>query len=378
MTRSYYRIFHVLKSVNGGETQNNRTPQGRCVIEARGGTGRVQIYIQDLKPQVAYKCVLVRTAAQGNPVHAIVGIVEVGANRRADMHFEINPDNVGKSGFPIEEFDTVVIINNNGTVLSSGKTFKDLILDEPVQVPKPVHVPEPVHVPVPEPVHTPEPIYDAAQTPHEKVYQFIKIADYNELPGFEGSKNNEHAETPENRKEHQEEHQEHQEEHREEHQKEYNEDYHEVFNAAIERLNKEINELAEIAAMPDGHEGFEEPEEADGQLSSLNTLHSESENSPFEDDTAVWKEITPRELMLLPIDIFDHEQKAVTAASYYLHGNFIISNAPENSQASYTIGVPGVFSSDDSKGFKKLGFYTFRGKKGGAGAGAEGYWLKEI
>ena len=47
-------------------------------------------------------------------------------------------------------------------------------------------------------------------------------------------------------------------------------------------------------------------------------------------------------------------------------------------KGEHTIGVPGMFTPEESKGYMRLGFHTFRGNKKDIGPGSAGYWLKEI
>jgi len=355
-----------LKEDTQGYGWESRAPQGRCVIEARGGTGKVQVYVQDLKPQVVYKAVLVKRGTDKSS-GVCLGGVEVGPSRRCEVRFDINPDDIHGSGYVIEDFDTVAIIHQNGRInipLSGGNA-----IDGRWKVNLEMHgahKKSPVH---PEPImrQTAEPLIESQTEPDaEEVMPFIRLASYDDLPGFNKTKEADTESVAQD------------------------ENPHRTFTEIIQRVSLELNELAEITGAPD-EENIPESEqmtEPDAEMEPEPEPVQEAENadmqtastgvSPFEGDTAAWKEITLKELALLPVDLFDYEQKAVVAAAYHLHGSLLLTGAPKDAQGTYIIGVPGIYTPEESRGFKRLGFYTFRGKDGESGPGAEGYWLKEI
>jgi len=366
-------MFFVLKEDASGYGMEGRIPQGRCVIEARGGSGKVLIYVQDLKPQVAYKAILIKRGSDRS-IGTYLGLLEVGANRRAEMNYEINPDDVGGSGLPIEDFDTVSITLNDGRLvfLLSGSNagdnrwknnlefgirneeLKNEEIKTEVQAVEPFREEETLLEEQPSPKEEfsieEQSFPEEEPSPEEqaRILPFVKLASAEDY------------------------------------------DPHLAFKETIQRLNMELTELAEItSASEDGQNEepgtYQDPDNTSAIEDEFTEIHSaetiperHDSMSPFENDTAVWKKITLRELALLPIDVFDYEQKAIVAASFYRHGHLILGNAPDDSQADYTVGVPGIYSSDDGRSFQKLGFGTFRGKQGESGPGAEGYWLKEL
>ena len=380
MARSFYRVFFVLKEDTQGYGADGRAPLGRCVIEARGGTGKVTVYVQDLKPLVPYKATLIKRG-EDKSYGVCLGGIEVGANKRAEARFDINPDNVNGQGFAIEEFDTVAITHNNGRVaipLSGGsggdgrwrgnfvmeakggkQEEREQILERiPEQIQKeipepeivmPEPIPEAPEVPVPEPVEAPATetqeiqITEISEEPSsEPVMPFIRLVDHSELTA-EGEVAAAEAENGGDSGD------------------DTIESHHAAFKEIVQRFNRELGELAEMTAIT---EPVHPPEER---------------ISPFgSDDTNAWKQINMQDLALLPINLFDYEQKAVMSSAFYQHGPLIIAEKADDAENKYILGVPGVFTPEDSRGFRRLGFYTFRGKNGASGPGAEGYWLKEI
>jgi len=350
----------VLKEDTHGYGAEGRAPQGRCVIEARGSTGRVSVYVQDLKPMMPYKALLVKRG-DDKSYGVSLGSVEVGANRRCEVSFDINTDNVGGFGFPVEQYDTVAVIVNDGRVHiplsdsrgNDGRWKSNLVMEAPER-----QEPEQEDV-VTQAVEIPDPEDKDAESEEaetvvsddaDAVMPFVSMAEYKEPVIYEEAVQTE--DIPEEVVE------------EAEPSNKMVENPHETFKEIIHKLNKELSELAEIAA----------PTEIDAlQYEAL-----ENTPSPFDGDQSGWKHITMHDFALLPINMFDYEQKAIISAAFYKHGPLIITDAPENAQGKYILGVPGIFSPEDSKGYRQLGFFTFRGKDGTSGPGAEGYWLKEI
>ncbi|MDR1703136.1 MAG: hypothetical protein LBS19_00410 [Clostridiales bacterium] len=121
MSRSYYRAFFALKEDSRGYSAG-RQPQGRCVVEARGGTGKASVYVQDLKPQVTYDVYIVKSGEKATA--CCLGTIESSPRLRAEERFEFDADNPGGKGCPIEDYDGVAVIVNNPQMdapLSGGK-----------------------------------------------------------------------------------------------------------------------------------------------------------------------------------------------------------------------------------------------------------------
>lgn len=346
MGRSYYRIFFVLKEDTQGYGAHGRRPQGRFVVEARGSGGKVNVFVQDLKPLIPYKCTLIKRGGDKS-FGVCLGAVEI-ENRSGEARFDIDADSVGGSGFPIEDFDTVAITHKNGRIVfpltggdgDDGKWKTNLVYDveprpaapEPKAAPPPpappATPPDPPDPPPAAPLPKEPEIAAAAQ---DDVLPFIQLTDEEREALGVGSPHKEFAE-------------------------------------AIQRVNKELNELAELAELA-------EPTDIEEENPVRSVVHEqaadeEADIEPFGKDAGAWRHITMRELMMLPINLFDYEQKAVIAAAFYKHGHLIRQNN--------TIGIPGHFTPEDDKGHKRLGFDTFRALDGALSPGVMGYWIKDL
>ena len=57
--QQYMRIFMPLVNESTGYEYKGKAPSGRCLLESRSGTGKIMLWVQDLKPEVLYRVHLI-------------------------------------------------------------------------------------------------------------------------------------------------------------------------------------------------------------------------------------------------------------------------------------------------------------------------------
>jgi len=82
-----------------------RTPTGRCIVEGRGNTGKLSLWIQDLKPQVKYEVYLI-FAENRRYVGLSAGLLDVDTKGKA----EIRRDIADLHTLVLKEFVAVAVI----------------------------------------------------------------------------------------------------------------------------------------------------------------------------------------------------------------------------------------------------------------------------
>ena len=59
MPQQYQRFFVTMNKDVDGYDFKGRPLMGRCVLESRSGAGKLNLWVQDLRPEVIYKiCIL--------------------------------------------------------------------------------------------------------------------------------------------------------------------------------------------------------------------------------------------------------------------------------------------------------------------------------
>jgi len=85
---SYSRFFMPLAEESKGYDFKGRTPAGRCIVEERGNTGKLSLWVQDLKPQVKYEVFLI-FAENRRHVGLNAGLLDVDAKGKAEIRRDI-------------------------------------------------------------------------------------------------------------------------------------------------------------------------------------------------------------------------------------------------------------------------------------------------
>jgi hypothetical protein len=218
----YKRYFIILQEDDKGyEMSPGKTPTGYVKIEIKNNKVRLNAFIQNIKleDRIEYRLILVSSAKK---LAVDVGKIIIDGSGRGELSYELEPDNVLKSGLNIRDFNIAAVtcgasvplsgyngrdklewrgryeIVNRKKVQGASRIDKKIEIEEivpevpqppihvplvpepePIVIPQPVPkpemqpvpiietVPEPVPVPEPEPEPMPEPVVEQPVIEHE-------------------------------------------------------------------------------------------------------------------------------------------------------------------------------------------------------------------
>lgn len=121
----YKRYFVAMTHDSEGYEYRGKAPAGSCIIEARGNTGKLNLTIQDLKPEAIYKLYIVFKEA-GKNIGIPAGSVRVNNRGKGELKWEFDADNTCGTGLGIELFICVaVIVSNKNSLISPLVGYKD-------------------------------------------------------------------------------------------------------------------------------------------------------------------------------------------------------------------------------------------------------------
>lgn len=113
---SYSRFFMPLLQEAKGYEFKGRTPAGRCIVEERGGMGKISLWVQDLKDQTKYGVYLVfADGRQHAGVH--MGLLDVNASGKAELKRDIAPGELHM--YALDEMVAVAVIATNASGIVS-------------------------------------------------------------------------------------------------------------------------------------------------------------------------------------------------------------------------------------------------------------------
>lgn len=105
----YNRIFIALACEAKGFEYKGRQPVGNCVLEARGGAGKLACRVQDLKPETHYGIYLI-FASGGGYAGVPVCPLSVDAKGKAEIRQDLDAENVCAHGFALSECVAVAVM----------------------------------------------------------------------------------------------------------------------------------------------------------------------------------------------------------------------------------------------------------------------------
>ncbi|MBR1444340.1 MAG: hypothetical protein IJ583_12515 [Firmicutes bacterium] len=119
-SRRYARLFIPLIQDSPEYNMTSRPCMGQGIIEIRNGNGKINISVQGLQTDKAYKAVLA-----GENAYSPIGNVPVDSSGKGSLKWEFDPDDIESK--KIEAFDTVAIVieeNNSLRTPLIGYTSK--------------------------------------------------------------------------------------------------------------------------------------------------------------------------------------------------------------------------------------------------------------
>ncbi|HHT65363.1 MAG: hypothetical protein ACOX25_04785 [Caldicoprobacterales bacterium] len=121
--RQFHRSFIILKAQDSGfHLHSGKEPAGYVKMEIKKSQGKMQLYIQDMKPaqpqQAIYDVVLVSTKQEVEPIK--LTSIQVPDKGRGEYEIAFDPDDVGESKYSIGEYHALAVVerqrNNNQTL----------------------------------------------------------------------------------------------------------------------------------------------------------------------------------------------------------------------------------------------------------------------
>jgi len=185
----YKRYFIILQEDDKGyELSPGKIPTGYVKIEVKNNKVRLNAFIQNIKleDRVEYRLILVSSAKK---LAVDVGKIIIDGSGRGELSYELEPDNVMKSGLSIGDFN-VAAVTCGSSIPLSGYTGRDKLewkskydivnkpeVQEAPRIDKKIEIEEivpeipqpPIHVPLaPQPEPAPAPIMEAVPEPEPK------------------------------------------------------------------------------------------------------------------------------------------------------------------------------------------------------------------
>ncbi len=101
----YKRTLVTLKGSSLNDGFGGRAPSGRCLLEERGHEGKISLWVQNLRPNVLYKAMVVSQ-------HRFVPVGTVTVDQRGHGEFRtgVTPQDIGQSGLAMEEIQAVHVV----------------------------------------------------------------------------------------------------------------------------------------------------------------------------------------------------------------------------------------------------------------------------
>lgn len=103
-----------------GYALDSRQPSGYCKVEVREGKGKINTYIQGLKPlaEDSLYYVYFISAKTDQALGAKIAVLNVDSKGHAENVYEFDPDNVDGTGLTIEDFNVAAIVVKGNTIKS--------------------------------------------------------------------------------------------------------------------------------------------------------------------------------------------------------------------------------------------------------------------
>ncbi|MCL2577091.1 MAG: hypothetical protein FWE27_03460 [Defluviitaleaceae bacterium] len=113
---AYTRFFLSLESEASGFDFKGRAPAGRCIVESRGGMGKLSVWAQDIKTQTRYGVYLI-FADSGRYVGISMGSLNADEKGKAEMRKDFAPAALGR--YLLDELVGVAVITAESLEKSS-------------------------------------------------------------------------------------------------------------------------------------------------------------------------------------------------------------------------------------------------------------------
>ncbi|MDI3508910.1 MAG: hypothetical protein PWP48_583 [Clostridiales bacterium] len=110
--RGYSRYYIILQEAQSGyRLKEEKAAAGYVKLEIRDHKGRILTYVQDMRlpVQPGERYLVAMVTAEGDQA-AVLGDMEIGADGIGQQTWIFDADDVGDTGYPLEEFDGLVVL----------------------------------------------------------------------------------------------------------------------------------------------------------------------------------------------------------------------------------------------------------------------------
>lgn len=111
--RQFHRSFIILKAQDSGyNLHSGKEPAGYVKMEIKNNQGKIQLYIQDMKPaepqQAIYDVILVSNREEVEPIK--LTSIQVPDNGRGEYEITFDPTDVGETKYSIGEYHALAVV----------------------------------------------------------------------------------------------------------------------------------------------------------------------------------------------------------------------------------------------------------------------------
>jgi len=370
MQRRYERFFIMFKPALTAYSIENQEIKGYMKIEIRDGKGKINTYIQGLKPlknNEMYRIYLI-SANSDHSLGIPVGWLETDSRGRAEHRYEFNPDNVENCGLPIEKFNVAAISIKGDNIkeftfpavgykereILWKNNFKEFSLkEEPSILSAKPNSADTADKNSDNNILKPESTHFNTDTHAEKTQAINDTAEPKQENNSPDIKEDVKTENP-----------------------------HQIFNKMVHKFYAEMEELQKYKILTENDKNFlsldaKKPEITDN---IKYMFEHNSKTNPFKNtyNNVDWIKIQPYELSALNICTDKYLRSQFIAYSWKKY-KYLILGQYNNEPSKYLLGIKDIYNPANSDILFSLGFKTFTGcNEKEVTEGEEGFWILEI
>ena len=340
MPQSYQRYFMVLCETSAEFTMQGKKALGKCIIEVKGGNGKIIFSVQNIKPGNIHSAYIV--AADGNSSTAVeIGRIAPDNSGLGQIKWECNANNVENSGIALENFNVAGLMKIEGANVTAPLVgYKNDEINWKNQLK--LHIKRDVSTapPFDDKPHV-EPPTDTAETlPRPEDEPTYPPSTYEEPEILYATAPEDFFETAEEGA------------------------AEKTFKLMAQKINEKLTEIDALE--------LEGAYKADGETAALSISLETTENinmifrncskirlfKHIQADTE-WVRITPNELAYLPLEYESLQKDLFISDAYKKFGHLILGRTSTAESVVITLGVPDIYDKKTEKMASFSGLSSF-------------------
>jgi len=358
---NYHRYFIPLTPDSKGFEWGGKEPLGRCILEDRGKTGKLSLWVQDLKAETPYKIILILSDA-GKYTGVTLGSLFVDGKGKAEFKTEFDTQNLADGqGLPrvcavsvltggsellcplVGYKDGPVLWKNHFTLQGSENKERAKDTQRVMKKAETAQYPDTqtgvaagiTEVPVQRGVLEPDTADTQAAVAAGEDTDVLSAADADNSFRYYENEYNPYTDGMD-----------------------YAEDLYQNSPDGMEHPNNET----EYDPTPSAENGNPEALGFDSIRSLKEVFDSNIEITPFESKSAEekWVRVSLREPVFLPVDYRYFMNHPFIIAAYRKYNHLIMGTITGKGKTQYVLGVPGVYEPQYVNAAHQLGFTQFK------------------